>query len=475
MTATAPSPHPALPGSVLPQELPAPPGTPTAARIAADVREGSRTAAEVTEASLARIAAVDPVLNAFTVVLAEEARRDAAAVDALPPAERGPLAGVPVAIKAESDVAGHVTTYGGRGFSTPAGADAEAVRRLRAAGAVVVGITGMPEFGQFPFTESAAFGAVVNPAAPGRTPGGSSGGSAAAVASGCVPLALGGDGGGSVRIPASACGLVGLKPTRGRVSAAPAADLWGALGVKGPLARTVEDAALMLGVLTGTLPVDRWHAAPPAPAAAGLPGDDDAGALRVAWLTRPAPGPVAADPQAAAAVESAAQRLAEAGHRVEREDGRLDGVESAFLPQFFGALHGCAAGAEHPERLEARTRQTARMGAWARGPVVRRAEAAGERARARFQERFAGVDAVLTPTLACVPPRAGRLDGVGSVPALLRSLPMIAFTTHANVTGLPALSVPAGTSREGWPIGVQLMGTGEDEAVLLRLATALEG
>lgn len=454
-----------------PNPLLAPAGAPTAVQLSADVRAGRRTAVEVVEASLARIAEVNPTLRAFTVVTAESARAEAAAVDALAPAERGPLAGVPVAIKVESDVAGHVTTYGGRGFSTPATEDAEVVRRLRAAGAVVVGLTAMPEFGQFPFTESAAHGTVVNPAAPLRTPGGSSGGTAAAVASGCVPVALGGDGGGSIRIPAAACGLFGLKPTRGRTSAAPQADLWGALGVKGPLTRTPEDSALVYDVIRGTVAADRWSAADPArPYAEAIA---ERGPRRVAWLTQPPRGPVRVDDEVVAAVEATADRLAAAGHEVVAAQGRFPDVQTSFVPQFFASLRACVAGAEHPERLEARTRQTARMGAWATASVQRRAEAAGERMRQRFRQRFAGFDAVLSPTLACLPPELGRLDGVSNVRGLVRALPMIAFTTHANVTGLPAASLPAAPSREGLPIGVQLTGLDDDEGVLLALAAEL--
>ena len=178
------------------------------------------TAGEVVDACLARIAERDPALNAFSVVLTAQARAEAAARDASLAAgeEAGPLHGVPVAIKEEIDVAGCVTTFGGRGNSTPATADSEVVRRLRAAGAVIIGKTRMPEFGQWPFTESVDGGHTRNPWNPGHTPGGSSGGTAVAVAAGMVPVGLGGDGGGSIRIPAACCGLFGLKPERGRNS-----------------------------------------------------------------------------------------------------------------------------------------------------------------------------------------------------------------------------------------------------------------
>jgi amidase len=443
----------------------------SAVEIAADVRAGRRTARAVVEAALERIALVDPQLNAFTVVLAEEARAAADAIDAQAPDQRGPLAGVPIAIKAENDVAGQVTTFGGRGNTTPASADSEIVRRLRAAGAVIVGLTALPEFGQFPFTESVAHGLTRNPWALDRSTGGSSGGSAAAVASGCVPVAIGGDGGGSIRIPSSCCGLIGLKPARGRVSLAPHAELWGTLGTAGPLTRTVADTALVYDVLRGTTAVDRWSA--PAPAQPYVASAQDTSPRRVGWLTRPALGPVRVDPQVAAAVEATASRLGEAGHEVVALDGRWPDVQAAFIPQFFAAIRDCVGLVEHPDRLELRTRHTAQLGAWARGPVLRKAVELGEAARRSFQERFGDVDAVLSPTLACLPPRLGRLDGAGSVRALLRALPMVAFTTVANVTGLPAMSIPAGFARDGMPIGVQLSAVTDDEGPLISVAASL--
>ena len=211
------------------------------------IASGTATAGAVVDAALGRIAALDPRFNAFSVVLAEEARQEALARDQHlsggdPP---GPLHGVPVAIKEEIDVAGCVTTFGGEANSTPADADAEVVRRLREAGAVIVGKTTMPEFGAFPYTESVSRGVTRNPWDPTRTPGGSSGGTAVAVATGMVTVGLGGDGGGSIRIPSACCGLFGLKPQRGRVTTAPHPHLWWALGTAGPLSRTVLDSAIV--------------------------------------------------------------------------------------------------------------------------------------------------------------------------------------------------------------------------------------
>ena len=230
----------------------------TVAELARRVAEEEVSAVEVVEACLARIGERDPALNAFSVVLADQARAEAAARDqALAEgATPGPLHGVPVAIKEEIDVAGCVTTFGGRANSTPVAVDGEVVRRLRAAGAVIIGKTRMPEFGAWPYTESVDGGYTRNPWKPGHTPGGSSGGTAVAVAAGMVPVGLGGDGGGSIRIPSACCGLFGLKPQRGRVTTAPMEHLWWALGTVGPLARSVLDSAIVYDVIRGNTATD---------------------------------------------------------------------------------------------------------------------------------------------------------------------------------------------------------------------------
>ena len=352
----------------------------------------------MTEAALARITERDPALHAISALRAEAALADADALDAGGHGHDGRLAGVPVAIKEELDVADMVTTFGGRANTTPAAADCESVRRLRAAGAVVVAKTAMPEFGQFPFTESAARGSTHNPWDRTRSTGGSSGGSAAAVASGMVPVAMGGDGGGSIRIPASCCGLVGLKPMRGRVSTAPYAALWGALGTLGPLTRTVADTALVYDVLAGSTPTDRWSA--PAPRRPFLEAaTHDPEPLRIAWTTKPVLPGTRVDPQVAAATEATAEALAGLGHHVERFDPRWPVPTSAFIPQFYGSIREETGYVEHPERLEWRTRATARLGGWARPGVVAAAERSGERVAAALTERLAGWDLLITPTI----------------------------------------------------------------------------
>ena len=210
------------------------------AELAELVRSRQVSARELVELCLRRIEALNPRLNAFRTTLAEVALAEADAMAG----RDGLLAGVPVAIKDDIAVRGQPTTRGSRSFGPPAPADAEAVRRLRAEGAILIGITNVPELTIWPWTITEANGTTRNPWDVSRTPGGSSGGSAAAVAAGMVPCATGSDGGGSIRIPASCCGLVGMKPTRGRVSTQPAREGWLGLSVFGALARTVRDSAL---------------------------------------------------------------------------------------------------------------------------------------------------------------------------------------------------------------------------------------
>lgn len=446
-----------------------------AAEIARRAGSGEMSAREVTAAFLERIQGQDRALGAFTVVLAEQALAEADARDgALAAGERpGPLHGVPVAIKEEIDVAGQVTTFGGHANSTPARADAEVVRRLRAAGAVVVGKTAMPEFGQWPFTESAARGHTRNPWDTSRSPGGSSGGSAAAVAAGLVPAAMGGDGGGSIRIPAACCGLFGLKPQRGRVSSAPHPHLWWALGTAGPLTRSVLDSALVYDVVRGSVPGDRFTAEGPdrsfVEAVGAAPGR-----LRIGWSTRSAARGIRPVAEHVEAVRATAELLGDLGHAVEEVDPHYPDPTAAFLPQFFGGVRAEADLVEHPERLERRTRETVRLGAWARPGAIRWAMRQGEQLADRLNRIFGSLDLLLTPTIAHRPPAVGVLDGAGTVEAALRSMPMIAYTAIWNVAGNPAASVPAGIGGDGLPLAVQLVGAPHQETTILAVSAQLE-
>ncbi|MGZ8744206.1 MAG: amidase [Nocardioides sp.] len=433
------------------------------------------SAVEVLEACLARIGQRDPSLNAFSVVLVDEARAEAAERDRTLAVrdEPGPLHGVPVAIKEEIDVAGCVTTLGGRANSTPVAADGEVVRRLRAAGAVIIGKTRMPEFGQWPFTESVDGGITHNPWNPAHTPGGSSGGTAVAVAAGMVPVGMGGDGGGSIRIPSACCGLFGLKPERGRVPTAPMEHLWWALGTVGPLARSVVDSAIVYDVIRGSSDGDMFRCDEPAvsftEAARAEPGR-----LRIGWSTRSQIRGVRPDPAHVQAVRDTAQLLTDLGHDVVEVNPHYPDPTLAFVPQFFGGVRTESDAVEHYDRLEKRTREVYRLGGWVRPAVIQWALRAGEKISVKANRVFEDVDVLLSPTIAHRPPEVGVLDKGGPVRAALSSQPMIAYAALWNITGNPAASVPVGIGGDGLPLAVQLVGRRSDETTLLSLSAQIE-
>ena len=444
------------------------------------VASGEVSAADLVEASLARIEALDPLLNAFTVVLADEARGEARARDEALAAGGpvGPLHGVPVAIKEENDVAGTVTTFGGQANHTPKLRDGHVTRLLRGAGAVIIGKTNMPEFGQWPFTESEHHGITRNPWKPGHSVGGSSGGTAAAVASGMVAVGIGGDGGGSIRIPSAACGLFGLKPTRGRVSTSPMSDVWGALGTMGPLTRSVVDSAFVYDVIRGNEPGDRFTLGDPETPfveAARLQSAHGQRKLRIGWSTRSAIRGIRPAPEHVRAVEETAALLEGLGHDVFEIDPKYPDATTAFIPQFVGGIREEAKLVEEPSRLERRTKQVLAAGAAIRPWMVDAAIRRGEKLAARVDEQiFSRCDVLLTPTIAPRPPRIGVLDRAGMPKAALRAQPMIAYTSLWNVTGHPAASLPAGFADDGLPTAVQLVAPRGDEATLFGLSAQVE-
>ncbi|MGC4109467.1 MAG: amidase [Nocardioides sp.] len=445
---------------------------PSAVDIVERIAAGVTSAEAEVDRSLTAIADRDPALNSFSVVLADQAREQARYLALGPGDGTGPLYGVPVAIKEELDVAGCVTTFGGLGNSTPVAEDGEVVRRLRAAGAVIVGKTRMPEFGSYPYTESAAGSYTRNPWRPGFSPGGSSGGSAVAVAAGMVPVAIGGDGGGSIRIPSAWCGLFGLKPQRGRVTSAPHEHLWWALGTAGPLTRTVLDSAVVYDVIRGHLPVDRWQAGEVGSfvdAARRSPGR-----LRIGWSVTPPTKGLRPHDDHVAAVRETARLLSDLGHEVHEVDPHYPDPSSAFVPQFFGGIRTEAAQVEHYDRLERRTRETCRLGSWVTQRVIDAALRSTERISEKANRVFDSVDVLLTPSTAHRPPRVGVLDGTGTVRASLKSLPAITYAAIWNVAGNPACSVPAGRGTDGLPVGIQLVGPTDGEEVLFSLAAQLE-
>ncbi len=334
-----------------------------AARQAEMVRAGEISPTELVGLHLERIERLDPQLNSFRVVFADKAMLEAEQAEArLRGGDDRPLLGVPIAIKDETDVAGEINTRGTDAFTEPARADSEMVRRLREAGAIIVGLTLLPELAICGFTESATYGVTRNPWDPQRSPAGSSGGSAAAVAAGLVPIASAGDGGGSIRLPAASCGLFGLKPQRGRVSFAPDLEYWNGLTVNGCVSRSVIDTALWLDVISGG---SKEPGAPPPPERPFVESAQTApGKLRVAWSTAAprAAAPAIVSDVVKKAVVDAAATLESLGHEVSHQDPEWGNVGNNITPRFLRGVSETVAEVPHPERLERRTRGFGRLG-----------------------------------------------------------------------------------------------------------------
>jgi amidase len=433
----------------------------TAVGIAAAVRAGRASPAEVLEQHLERIAALDGRLGAFRLLRTDEVRAEAKALQDRADLAGLPLAGVPVAIKDNVDLAGTPTRNGSAATSPePAAADDELVRRLRDAGALLVGKTNVPELCLWPFTESDAFGVARNPWSLDHTPGGSSGGSAVAVASAMVPVALATDGAGSIRMPASNCGLVGIKPGHGVVPfPASGVSTWSRMSEFGPLATTVADLGLALDVLADT---DAFRAV--------APPDRP---LRIGVSAKPGAVGVTVDPQVRAAMAATAEALAGAGHRVETVEPPWRNRDAAAILQ--RVFYGCAEDTDGLpwEALEPRTRAEARV-----GRLLRRARPAPtgppRRVLARYRAWFEDHDVLVSPALAQPPLRVGAYRGKSLARTLLGMTAYMPFTPPLNLVGFPAASVPAGTTEDGLPLGVQLAAGPGGEELLLSLARHLE-
>ncbi len=453
----------------------------SAGELAGMVRSGEISSRELVETSLQRIEELNPQLNAFVEV---DAERALAAAEAIRPGDERPFAGVPIAIKNNRAVAGLRLTYGCSLMSEyVADYDHNVTRRFRDAGFVLVGTTTLPEYGILPTSEARLFGPTHNPWDVSRTPGGSSGGAAAAVAAGILPVAHGNDGGGSIRIPAACCGLVGLKPARGRISVAPELGD-SSLSIDGVLTRTVADTAAILDVLEGYEPGDATWAPPPSEPFAGA-AQASPGKLRIAATTVP-PGPnVDVDPLCASAVADAGELLRSLGHEVEevdppwQDDGLRELFGGVFSSQialsiaYSAAIAGREALAEDMEPMS-----------WAIYSMVRKLGAIESQRLTIGLQSFtrklvaflSPYDALLTPALAERPLPLGTLDTAAPKPmeTFTRSGLFTPFTPIFNASGQPGISLPLYEGPDGLPLAVQLVGRPAGEAQLLALATQLE-
>jgi amidase len=451
-----------------------------ATELAQLIRAGELSSTELVAASLRRIEELQPQINAFTHVAHDSAQAEAAGVRSGDPR---PFAGVPIAVKDNRPVAGMPMTEGSDLFADfVPDHDAFCVRRLREAGFVIVGKTSMPEMGILPTTEPRRFGPTHNPWDLERTPGGSSGGSAAAVAAGMVPIAHGNDGGGSIRIPAACCGVVGLKPARGRVSSGP--DLGQSFLVcDGVLTRSVADTAAALDVLAGYEPGDATWAPPPAaPFAEAV---RPPGPLRIGLALNSPLEDVALDPISQAAVHDAAELLTSLGHDAQEVQPPWSGLN--LLPDFtraFGpnismtTLIGARLAGREPtaEDVEPLTwlmyEHARRQDALALLSSMARLESV-----ARSVIAFAlSYDALLTPALATRPVAIGEINGLGPEPwaRYRRSGYFTPYTAMINITGQPAMSLPLYQGEDGLPTAIQLIGRPAREDILLGLAAQLE-
>ncbi|HEY6594193.1 MAG TPA: amidase family protein [Asanoa sp.] len=433
----------------------------TAKQIARAVRRGDTSATRVVADHLDHIRVADPVVSAFRTVRAGAAMAEAEQVDEQHDLANLPLAGVPVAVKENTAIAGLPTWHGSEAASAAvAEEDHEMVRRLRGAGAVVIGSTRMPELGIWGVTDDDT-GVTRNPWRTDRTPGGSSGGAAAAVSAGMVPIAHANDGMGSVRVPAACCGLVGLKPGRGVLPVGLGPGDWRGLTEHGVLATTVADAVLGFSVLAGRRP-DKLVEPP---------------RLRIGVSLRsPVPG-VFLDRPNREAVAAAGRVLCAAGHDTVVAEPtyptslRVKGIATWLA----GAADAARAEGVDRAALQPRSRRHADLGEWAlRHGYVRQED--GDRWRERSIAFFADkrVDLLLMPALAAAPPKAGGWAGRSWTANMLASVRYAPYAAPWNVAGLPALVVPIGVRPDGLPVAAQLVGPPGTELLLLAIAGQLE-
>jgi amidase len=453
-----------------------------AVELAGMVRDGEVSSRELVEAAFEAIERRNGELNAFVTLCRDRALEEADAVKA---GDERPLAGVPIAVKDLVALTAGVRTAMGcnaMGDWIPE-EDTALVRRLRSAGAIVVGKTNTPELGILPVTEPDRFGPARNPWDPSRTTGGSSGGSAGAVASGMVPIAHANDGGGSIRIPASCCGLVGLKATRGRVSLAPLGEFVGGIAIEGVVSHTVLDTAAALDILAGYEPGDPyWAPDPSAPFADAV--ERDPGKLRVAF-SADSPNGVPVNDDCVGATTETAELLESLGHTVFEapalsDEGYIDNFLKIWITGVAGNVRELGNLRGRPieaSELEPLTAQMVEMAESITGADYLVALEYLRGLSRRVISMWSEIDVLLTPTLAQPPIEIGALrpnEGEPPIEMLNKAAEWVPFTPVWNVTGQPAISLPLHQSEAGLPIGVQLVGAPAAEELLLALSAQLE-
>jgi amidase len=451
------------------------------------IRTGQLSPREAVDAAIDRIERVNPRLNAVIHPLFGKAR--AAAADPELPA--GPFRGVPMVVKDLLCITGGDPYHAGSRMLRDANwvepQDSYMAAKLRQAGFVLVGKTNTPELGSMTTTEPLAYGASHNPWNVEYSTGGSSGGSGAAVAAGMTPVAEANDGGGSIRIPASACGLVGLKPSRGRISLGPQlADMWAGCVSEGVVTRSVRDTAALLDVVSGYMPGDPFTAPPPA-----RPYRDEVGAppgrLRIGLMTRAPGGTISVHPDCVAAAEAAARTLEGLGHTVDAAfptamndpDSVIDFavVVTSWIVRDLEYWSARSGRPINPDTVEQHNLTLFEMGrAQTAHGYIQAVERLQMHARAMLQWWAAGHDVLITPTMAEPPARLGEFTPTAEDPTrgFTRSVPFAIFTSPFNITGQPAISLPLAWNAAGLPVGVQLVGAYGREDLLLRVATQLE-
>jgi amidase len=444
-----------------------------ATRIAEMVRAKEISPSELVELYLERIATLEPQLNAFRVVLAEGARADAKrAEERLTKGDDAPLLGVPVAIKDNIDYAGEVTTHGTAAYGDPATEDSLVVRRLRQAGATILGKTNLPELAIYGFTESAAWGDTRNPWDLSRTCAGSSGGSGAATAAGLCAIAHATDGAGSIRYPAANCGLFGLKPQRNRVSLSPDREHWHGLSVSGCVSRTVLDTALYLDTMSGPGPGDvdsppAWDR-PLVEAAGSAPGK-----LRIAYTTKTIL-PVKKADEVVAAFEETVELLRSLGHELTERSPKFGRLTTDFYPLYFRGIRDDALGMPHPEKLSDQTKGFARLGRLTSDRRLRKVRGRMPRVGESILRIFDDFDAVLTPATAQLPVEIGRWRDKGALRTINGMSQVYPYAAVWNFTGTPAATIPAGFTSGGLPRSVMIAVRPNAEPTLVSLAAQLE-